>query len=82
MVILLNANGIKKTNATPIETNLTLEKYTHRYKDLRISDIGKRNQRAVQKQSENAHPGKSLLKCLRQLKRAYVDIAGHVVHLS
>lgn len=65
MVILLHANGLKETNTTPVETNLTFEKYTHRYKDLRISDIEKRNQRAVQKPSENAHPGKSLLKCLR-----------------
>lgn len=76
VVILLNANGIKKTNATPIETNPTLEKYTHRYKDLRISDIGKRNQRAVQKKSEETHPGKSLLKCLG-IRAAWESLCRH-----
>lgn len=43
-LITLNANGIKKTNTTPVEANLIFEKHTHRYKDFRISNVGKRNQ--------------------------------------
>lgn len=62
----------------PVETNLIFKKHTHRYKDFRISNIGKRNQsKDSAKNLENAHSGKSILKCpMPACESLFIDITG------